>query len=173
MIWDSGQRSTSSKSGSGASAMTRVCPISGEMAEIVESNDEIIVEQVRLGRYILDSGAHSALSSDAETRRRMARWIAESHSLGIDLPRLTVEHVHFFRGERDHYLGGLQNADVGRPLPLAHFMLQNLLRSLDLAIRAAKGKSIREPDDIQESRQISQTLKCAAHDVGLGRSDAP
>ena len=77
--------------------MKRVCPISGELAEIVESNDEIIVEQAKLGRYVLDAGAHSVLSSDAETRTRMARWIAESHSLGIDIPRLTVEHVHFFQ----------------------------------------------------------------------------
>ena len=26
----------------------------------------------------------------------MARWIAESHSLDIDIPNLTVDHVHFF-----------------------------------------------------------------------------
>ncbi len=76
--------------------MQRACPISGEMAEIVESKDQFIVEQARLGRYVMDASAHSALSSNAEARTRMARWIAESHSLGIEVPRLTVEHVHFF-----------------------------------------------------------------------------
>ncbi len=76
--------------------MERICPISGEMAEIVESKDQFIVEQARLGRYVMDASAHSALSSNAEARTRMARWIAESHSLGIKVPRLTMEHVHFF-----------------------------------------------------------------------------
>ena len=349
--------------------MKRVCPISGESPEIVETNDQLIVKHARLGQYILDADAHSALSSNPEAGMGMTRWIADSHSLGIDVPRLTLEHVHFFgsltdlearisewherrhemrstdeerlwkklrlewnynsnhiegnaltyhetklllmfgrtagghplrdyeemkahdaaidhtrrladgerllgegdirdlnqillkkpfwqtaetpdgqptrkrivpgqyktqpnhvrtatgelhrfaepedtpalmaewtrnfrrdlkrhayplpmflaashwhflrihpfddgngrtarllanyvllrrdlppivirSGERDHYIGALQNADVDRPLPLADFMLQNLLRSLDLAIRAAKGKSIREPDDM-------------------------
>ena len=76
--------------------MKLACPISGEPAEIVESKDQFIVEHARLGRYVLDADAYSALSSNPEARMRMTRWIAESHSLGIDVPRLTMEHVHLF-----------------------------------------------------------------------------
>ena len=74
--------------------MKRVCPISGETPEIVETNDQF--EHARLGQYGLDSDARSALSSNPESGMGMTRWIAESHSLGIDVPRLTLEHVQFF-----------------------------------------------------------------------------
>ena len=37
--------------------------------------------------------ALSALEADARVKERMARWIAESRSLGIDLPSLTFERL--------------------------------------------------------------------------------
>ena len=52
--------------------------------------------------------------------------------------------------DRDRYIGGLQNADVGRVFPLTQFMLENTLWSLATAIRAAKGESIQEPGDIDK-----------------------
>ena len=52
--------------------------------------------------------------------------------------------------DRDRYISGLQNADVGRMLPLAEFMLANVQWSLALATRAAKGESIEEPRDIDK-----------------------
>ena len=50
--------------------------------------------------------------------------------------------------ERDRYIGALQNADLGRVAPLAGFMLESVLWSLGLAIRAAKGESLRESEDV-------------------------
>ena len=51
---------------------------------------------------MLDANARSVLETDDEARMRMARWIAESCSLGIDIPNLTMEHVHLFgRAEGD------------------------------------------------------------------------
>ena len=76
--------------------MRRNCPITGDIAEVVESADQIAVEHPKLGRYMLDANALSGLEDDAGVRERMAHWIAESHSLGIDIPNLTVEHVHLF-----------------------------------------------------------------------------
>ena len=37
-----------------------------------------------------------ALEADAGVKERMARWIAESRSLGIDIPNLTDDHVRLF-----------------------------------------------------------------------------
>ena len=76
--------------------MKRNCPITGDIAEVVESADRIIVEHPQLGRYTLDANALSGLEADAGVRERMAHWIAESHSLGINIPNLTIEHVPLF-----------------------------------------------------------------------------
>ena len=76
--------------------MRSSCPITGDVADIVESVGRVVVEHPKLGRYVLDANAVPALAADAAARTRIARWIDESHSLGIDIPDLTVEHVHFF-----------------------------------------------------------------------------
>ena len=76
--------------------MRRNCPITGDVAEVVESADQIAVEHPKLGRYTLDANALSGLEADAGVRERMVYWIVESHSLDIDIPNLTVEHVHLF-----------------------------------------------------------------------------
>ena len=76
--------------------MRRNCPITGDTAEVVESVDRIIVEHSKLGRYTLDTNAFSELEVDAGVRERIAHWITESRSLGIDIPNLTIEHVHLF-----------------------------------------------------------------------------
>ncbi len=76
--------------------MKRNCPLTGDVAEIVESAERVMVEHGRFGRYVLDSNALPLLTTAPEAKIRMARWIAESHSLDIDIPNLTVDHVHFF-----------------------------------------------------------------------------
>ena len=76
--------------------MKRNCPITGDIAAVTETADRVSVEHPKLGRYVLDTNALSVLEADAEVRKRMARWIAESHSSGIDVPNITVEHAHFF-----------------------------------------------------------------------------
>ena len=76
--------------------MRRHCPITGDIVEITEFAEQIVVEHPILGRYRLDADTLTVLDADAEVRERMARWIAESHSSGIDIPRLTMEHVHLF-----------------------------------------------------------------------------
>ncbi len=76
--------------------MRRNCPITGDLAEITETADRIIIEHPKLGRYMLDTNALSTLEINAEARTRMVCWIAESRSLGLDVPNLTTEHVHLF-----------------------------------------------------------------------------
>ena len=77
--------------------MKGYCPVTGDEAEIVESADQVVVGHRKLGRYLLDANAIPALAADAEARTRMAQWIDESRSLGIGIPSLTLEHVHFFQ----------------------------------------------------------------------------
>ena len=73
---------------------------------------------------------------------RTARLIANYVLLRKNLPPMVIKSDH-----RDRYVGALQNADLGRVLPLARFMLENTLWSLATAIRAARGESIEGPAD--------------------------
>ena len=57
-------------------------------------------------KNVLD--ALSVLEADARVKERMVRWITESRSLGIDLPSLTIDHVHLFEP-----LGGFGGGDCG------------------------------------------------------------
>ena len=100
--------------------MKRNCPITGDIAEVVESADQITVEHPKLGQYTLDANALSGLEADAGVRDRMAHWIAESRSLGIDIPNLTLEYVHLFErladleeaiAEWHERRGGMKSAD--------------------------------------------------------------
>ena len=52
--------------------------------------------------------------------------------------------------DRDRYLGALRQADAGNGLPLAEFMLAQILWSLDLGIRGARGEPIGDPDDLDK-----------------------
>ena len=80
---------------------------------------------------------------------RTARLLANYALFRHNLPPIVIKSE-----DRDRYIGGLQNAEVGRMLPLAEFMLENVLWSLELAIRAAKGESIREPDDVDKEVDV-------------------
>ena len=77
--------------------MRRICPVTGDTAVIVESGDQVVVEHPKFGSYALAANAVPALEADAEARTQIARWIGESRSLGIGVPGLTLEHVHFFQ----------------------------------------------------------------------------
>ena len=74
---------------------------------------------------------------------RTARLLTNYVLLRSGLPPMVIKSA-----ERDRYIGALQNADVGRMAPLAGFMLDSVLWSLGLAIRAAKGESLRESEDV-------------------------
>ncbi len=67
------------------------------MAEITESPERVVVEHPKHGRYGLDTDALLALSADAEAKARIARWLEETSSLGIEFPDLTAEHVDLFQ----------------------------------------------------------------------------
>ena len=76
---------------------------------------------------------------------RTARLLANYALLRNNLPPIVIKSE-----DRDRYIIGLQNADIGRILLLAEFLLENVQWSLQLGIRAAKGESIQEPGDIDK-----------------------
>ena len=76
---------------------------------------------------------------------RTARLLANYALLRNNLPPIVIKSE-----DRDRYIIGLQNADIGRILPLAEFLLENVQWSLQLGIRAAKGESIQELGDIDK-----------------------
>ena len=80
---------------------------------------------------------------------RTARLLTNYVLLQKDLPPVVIKS-----DDRDRYIGVLQKADLGHMLPLARFMLENVSWSLALAIRASKGESIREPDDMSKEIDI-------------------
>ena len=74
---------------------------------------------------------------------RTARLITNYVLLRKNLPPMVIRSDH-----RDRYVGALQSSDLGQVLPLARFMLENVLWSLAVALRAAKGESIEEYGDL-------------------------
>ena len=80
---------------------------------------------------------------------RTARLLVNFALLRRRLPPIVIRAE-----DRDRYIAGLENADVGNVMPLATFMLENTLWTLDLAIRAAKGESIEAATDVDKELEI-------------------
>ena len=76
---------------------------------------------------------------------RTARLLVNFALLRRRLPPIVIRTE-----DRDRYIAGLQSADLGQVVPLATFMLENALWSLDLAIRAASGENIEAAQDIDK-----------------------
>ena len=76
---------------------------------------------------------------------RTARLITNYILLRKDLLPMVIRSE-----DRDRYLSTLRRADVGNGQPLAEFMLAQILWSLDLGIRAARGEPIGDPDDLDK-----------------------
>lgn len=80
---------------------------------------------------------------------RTARLLTNYALLWHDILPIVIKAA-----ERDRYIGGLQNADTGKILPLAEFMLENISWSLELGLRAVRGESIWETEDIDKEIAI-------------------
>ena len=77
--------------------MMSSCPITGEESEIIETSDQISVEHPEFGRFVLDVDTLILLSDSPDTKSNLAKWISESHSLKLTIPRITAEHILFFQ----------------------------------------------------------------------------
>ena len=80
---------------------------------------------------------------------RTARLLVNFALLRRRLPPIVIKAE-----DRDRYIEGLENADLGHVMPLATFMMENTLWSLDLAIRAANGESIEHARDVDKELEV-------------------
>ncbi|HEV7347877.1 Fic family protein [Telluribacter sp.] len=68
--------------------------------------------------------------------------------------------------EKSNYLSALRQADAGIIEPFITYIATNLVQSLDLMIRGAKGESIEEPEDFdKELALLEQRLKKGKQEV--------
>ncbi len=74
--------------------------------------------------------------------------------------------------DKANYFAALQQADAGTITPFVEYIADNLVTSLKLMIKGAKGESIEEPDDVdKEIALLEQRMKGAGEDVKLQKTD--
>ena len=76
--------------------MTFTCPITGDVVEVSEDANMVVIDHPQLGRYSLDTATFHKLELDARIKERLARWIGECHLVGMDAPLVSVEVIQFF-----------------------------------------------------------------------------
>ncbi|HEX8428672.1 Fic family protein [Hymenobacter sp.] len=67
--------------------------------------------------------------------------------------------------DRNRYLAALAEADAGEIEPFFHFVSESVESSLQLMIRAAKGESIDEPDDLDKKLALLKKQVLSREDV--------
>lgn len=76
---------------------------------------------------------------------RIARLLMNYVLLKNDLPPVVIKSA-----DKQNYLAALNRADVGDLNAFARYIAEQLIWSLDISIKAAKGESIEEPGDLDK-----------------------
>lgn len=70
--------------------------------------------------------------------------------------------------DKENYFNVLRLADAGNLQPFVEYMAQNLVHSLEIMIKGARGESIEEPDDLdKEIALLEQKLKGVGRNLGM------
>ena len=73
--------------------------------------------------------------------------------------------------DKANYLAALRQADAGLLEPFTVYIAQNLLHSLEIMLRGARGESIEEPDDLDKRLALlASKLKGAGQKIEIVRS---
>jgi len=73
--------------------------------------------------------------------------------------------------DKMNYFSVLRQADVGILEPFIEYIAKNLVHSLEIMIKGAKGESIEEPDDIdKEIRLLEQKLKSISQPIDISKN---
>lgn len=73
--------------------------------------------------------------------------------------------------DKENYFSALRQADAGILEPFVDYIAENLVNSLELMIRGAKGENIEEPDDIdKEMALLDQQLNSISTTIEKGKS---
>jgi Fic family protein len=84
---------------------------------------------------------------------RVARLLVNYVLMKNEYPPIIVK-----ASEKDKYLTALNKADTGDINAFHEYMADQLIWSLELAIRAAKGENIEEPDDLDKRVAVFNTM---------------
>lgn len=80
---------------------------------------------------------------------RVCRLLMNYHLLRHGFPPVIIKSA-----DKQHYLTALQRADAGDLEAFVKYVAEQLVWSLELAIRAAKGESVEEPEDWEKKLEI-------------------
>lgn len=68
--------------------------------------------------------------------------------------------------DKDNYFAALEQADAGMLEPFIAYIAENVIRSLEIMIKGAKGENIEEPDDIDKQiALLEQKLKATGEKI--------
>ncbi|MGI8638446.1 MAG: Fic family protein [Pyrinomonadaceae bacterium] len=86
---------------------------------------------------------------------RMARLLMNFILMQNSFPPVVIKN-----DDKENYIAVLRQADSGVLEPFVEYITRNLIRSLEIMIKGAKGQSIEEPDDLdKELTLLEQKLK--------------
>jgi len=94
---------------------------------------------------------------------RISRLLMNYVLLKNNLPPIVIKSA-----DKKNYLSALNSADAGDLNSFIKYVAQQLVWSLELSIKAAKGESIEEPDDVEKEisiwkKQVAQNTVNASH----------
>jgi Fic family protein len=73
--------------------------------------------------------------------------------------------------DKQNYFAALRQADAGLLEPFIEYVSKNLIHSLELMIKGAKGESIEEPDDLdKEIALLEQKLKTVGQPIDISKN---
>lgn len=68
--------------------------------------------------------------------------------------------------DKDNYFAALQQADAGILAPFEGYITENVIKTLDIMLRGAKGENIEEPDDLDKKlRLLDKQLQSAGDKI--------
>ena len=97
---------------------------------------------------------------------RIARLLMNLILMQDGFPPLIVR-----KEDRSLYLAALREADAGNMAEFVKFLGENLLRSLEIYLRGARGEDINEPDDLDKEIALLKTSLAQQPTVTINRSD--
>jgi Fic family protein len=97
---------------------------------------------------------------------RMARLLMNFILMQNGFPPVIIKD-----NDKENYIAVLRQADFGILEPFIEYIAQNLVRSLEIMIKGAKGEGIEEPDDLdKELALLEREIRYAGTNISFARS---
>lgn len=97
---------------------------------------------------------------------RIARLLMNFILMQYGFPPVIIKNE-----DKENYIAALRQADSGILEPFVDYISENLIRSLEIMIKGAKGENIEEPDDLdKELKVLEKKIRNAGRKIELPRS---